>query len=408
MKKTLPHLLLTIFVTCVLWSAVIIPSQAQPAGWSGNDELAFLLEINGVSIANSSVEEPILVDLTDDVTMGLSIDVGSDIHIYGAVLKFEYLSIPVFSQDIPIDTPVIAPYVGSLLNETFPLGDLIPGNVSLISGTISGSFSFTYALLSDMSTNKTSYDDFVLRIGPTGLAAVFSISGMITLGFTFMSIISILFSLDEFQGGILAARKMRRANSAADVGIFPRAVVLRRKRQKESRETLSENEIVRLVSQAASKIWDGKRCPQCGKKWKSQSPSCKKCGINREAAMRHFSQDIAEYAPKALKAVPYGGKITVGKFCKRVKLKLPKGGALAAALTEMRVFQTKDVKVPFRKVMFAGITVAGIYLSWSQMLGSATPTLIDIAIMIAGGVAVSMLIAFLMKWLARIPPFGYD
>ncbi|MCK4962337.1 MAG: zinc ribbon domain-containing protein, partial [Anaerolineales bacterium] len=310
--------------------------------------------------------------------------------------------------DIPIDAPVNASYVGSLLNETFPLGDLIPGNVSLISGTISGSFSFTYALLSDMSTNKTSYDDFVLRIGPTGLAAVFSISGMITLGFTFMSIISILFSLDEFQGGILAARKMRRANSAADVGIFPRAVVLRRKRQKESRETLSENEIVRLVSQAASKIWDGKRCPQCGKKWKSQSPSCKKCGINREAAMRHFSQDIAEYAPKALKAVPYGGKITVGKFCKRVKLKLPKGGALAAALTEMRVFQTKDVKVPFRKVMFAGITVAGIYLSWSQMLGSATPTLIDIAIMMAGGLIVSMLIAFLMKWLARIPPFGYD
>jgi hypothetical protein len=91
-----------------------------------------------------------------------------------------------------------------------------------------------------------------------------------------------------------------------------------------------------------------------------------------------------------------------------VKLKLPKGGALAAALTEMRVFQTKDVKVPFRKVMFAGITVAGIYLSWSQMLGSATPTLIDIAIMIAGGLVVSMLIAFLMKWLARIPPFGYD
>jgi len=384
------------------------PSQAQPAGWSGNDELAFLLEINGVSAADSDVENPIPVDLADDVTMELLIDVGSDIHIYGAVFKFEYLSIPVFSQDIPIDTSVIAPYVDSLLNETYSLGDLIPGNGSLISGTISGSFSFTYALLSDIGNNKTVYDDFVLRIGPTGLAAVFSISGMITVAFTFMSIISILFSLDEFQRGILAARKMRRANSAADVGIFSRAVVLRRRQRKKDRETLSENELVRLVSQAASKVWDGKRCPQCGKKWKSQSPCFKKCGINREAAMRHFSRDIAEYAPKALKAVPYGGKITVGKFCKRVKLKLVKGGALAAALTEMRVFQTKDVKVPMKKVMFAGITFAGIYLSWLQMLGGATPTLLDIAIMMAGGLAVSVLLAFIMKWLARIPPFGYD
>ena len=408
MKKTPPHLLLTLFVTCVLWSIVVIPSPAQPAGWSGNNELAFLLEINGVSAADSDVENPIPVDLADDMTMELSIDVGADIHIYGAILKFEYLSIPVFSQSIAINQSVIAPYVDSLLNETYPLGNLIPGNGSLISGTISGSFSFTYALLSDMSNNKTSYDDFVLRIGPTGLAAVFSVSGMIIVAFTFMSIISILFSLDGFQRGILAARKMRRANSAADVGIFPRAVVLRRKRQKESPETLSENEIVQLVSQAASKVWDGKRCPQCGNKWKSQLPSCKKCGIDREAARRHFSQDIAEYAPKALKAVPYGGKTTVGKFCKHVKLKPVKGGALAAALTEMKVFQTKDVKVPMRKLMFAGMTFAGIYLSWLQLLGGATPTLIDIAIMVAGGLVVSVLLAFFMKWLARIPPFGYD
>jgi hypothetical protein len=391
----------------MLWSIIVIPSQAQPAGWSGNDELAFLLEINGVSAADSDVENPIPVDLADDVTMELSIDVGADIHIYGAVFKFEYLSIPVFSQDIPINMTVFTPRVDSLLNETYPLGDLIPGNGSFISGTISGSFSFTYALHPDMDNNKTVYDNFVLRIGPTGLAAVFSVSGMITVAFTFMSIISILFSLDEFQRGILAARKMKRANNAADVGIFPRAVVLRRRQRKKDRETLSENELVRLVSQAASKVWDGKRCPQCGKKWKSQSSSCKKCGINREAAMRHFSQDIAEYAPKALKAVPYGGKVTVEKFCKRVKLKLVKGGALAAALTEMRVFQTKDVKVPMKKVMFAGMTFAGIYLSWLQMLGDATPTLIDIAIMIAGGLAVSVLLAFLMKWLARIPPFGY-
>ncbi|MGY5861192.1 MAG: zinc ribbon domain-containing protein [Candidatus Thorarchaeota archaeon] len=408
MKKTLPRLLLTLFVTCVLWSVVVIPSPAQPADWSGNNELAFLLEINGVSITNSSVEQPIPVDLADDMTMELTIDVGADIHIYGATLVFEYLSIPVFNQPIPIDQSIIAPYVYSPLNDTYPLDSLIPGNGSLISGTISGSFSFTYALLSDMSNNKTVNDDFVLRIGPTGLAAVFSISGLITLGFTFMSIISILFSLDEFQQGILAARKMRRANSAADVGIFPRAVILRRKRQKESRETLSENEIVQLVSRAASKVWDGKRCPQCGKKWKSQLPSCKKCGIDREEARHHFSQDIAEHAPKALKAVPYGGKVTVGKFCKRVKLKPVKGGALAAALTEMKVFQTKDVNVPMRKLMFAGMTIAGIYLSWLQMLGGATPTLTDIAIMVAGGLVVSVLLALFMKWLAHIPPFGYD
>ncbi len=91
-----------------------------------------------------------------------------------------------------------------------------------------------------------------------------------------------------------------------------------------------------------------------------------------------------------------------------MKLKPSKGGALAAALTDMGVFQTKSVKVPLKKVSMAGLTLAGSYWSWMQMMGGATPDILTIALTTTAGLVISIVIGYLMNFLARIPKLGYD
>jgi hypothetical protein len=277
---------------------------------------------------------------------------------------------------------------------TIPLGSLFSfGNITLISGTITGSFSFTYSNSTTPGVNKTISEDFVIQIGESGLGAIMSVTGLITTGFTIMSVLTLIMSLDEFQQGIVAARKMRGAKRGSDVGIFPRAVVLRRKPKKKG-ETIDKTELTRRVSEAAGNSWDGKRCPQCGKKWKKDTPTCGKCGIDTGGAIQHFSADIAEYAPKALRVVKPKSKITVGQLGKKLKLKPDKAGALAAALVDMGALQTKTVKIPLKKVAFSGMTLAGSYWSWMQMIGGATPDWVTVLLTTAGGLVVS--------WMKRV------
>jgi hypothetical protein len=122
--------------------------------------------------------------------------------------------------------------------------------------------------------------------------------------------------------------------------------------------------------------------------------------------MHAFSEEIAQHAPKAVKVVK--GKMTVGRFGKKLKLKPDKSGALAAALTNIGELQTKNVKVPLSKIAFSGITFAGTYWSWMQLLSGAVPSWVDVAITMAMGVAISIFVAIFMNWLARVPELGYD
>ncbi|MHA1960345.1 MAG: hypothetical protein ACW99U_08950 [Candidatus Thorarchaeota archaeon] len=411
MKRSLPQLLSLLLITCILWTSILVPVQsAPPAGWSGDDNFHFLLEVNDISAVDSDLSSPIPVDLSTALSLALAINVVENLTLHSGLFTMSYLSIPIINQPFDIDTTLSAGYSATLLNESLDIGTMLGiGGLSLFSGTVTGAFSFTYSLLTDPSTNVTLSEDFVLQIGPTGAAAIMSVTGLITLGFTVMSVFGLLMAMDDFQQGILGARKMRGAKRGSDVGIFPRAVVLRRKpKKKKDQEKVDKDELKRRVSQAAGKAWEGKRCPKCGKKWKADAPSCSKCKIERSAAVTYFSQDIADYAPKAMKVMKPKSKMPVGKFSKKLKLKPNKGGALAAAMTDMGVFQTKSVKVPLMKVAFAGMTLSGTYWSWMQILSGAIPSWIDLLITATIGLVVSVAIAYFMNWLARVPPLGYD
>ena len=395
------------FITCIFVSAIIIPSSAQPPGWSGDNNLAFLMEINDVSIADSNLENPIPIELTEPVSIILSYTTGANLTLISGELSLSYLGFPIFSQPFDFNYQLDAGVSENLINDTIDMSSLLTtGNLSLITGTISGRFSFNYELLSQPG-NVTVEDDFVLRIGSIGAAAIVSVSGLITLLLTVISVFSLLLALDEFQMGILAARKIRAAKKAGDVIFLPRPVVLRSKQKKEH-EPLSDDVLIERVSSVAGGGWDGKRCPQCRKKWKKQALECSKCGVDRTTAMRLFSGEISQHAPKALEVVPRKGKITVGRFGRKLKLKRDKSGALAAALINVGELQTKNVNVPMSKIAFSGITFAGTYWSWIQLLSGAIPSWVDIAITVATGLTISVFVAYFMNWLARIPELGYD
>jgi hypothetical protein len=399
-------------ITCLLWSTVFVPAQAAPpAGWSGDNNLAFLLEVNGINAATSDAANPIQLDVTDPIEINVTILTETNLTIHEAKFQMSYMSVPVINPP-PFDMSSygLLPdgFSGSLAIPSIDLSSLFTfGNITLVSGTVTGFFSFTYSNSTSPGLNATVSENFVLRIGPAGIGVLFSVSGLITAGFAVMSIFTLILSLDEFQRGILAARKMKGATRGSDVGIFPSAVVLRRKPRK-GEETIDKDELVRRVSKAADSAWDGKRCPQCGRKWKKNAPTCGKCGIDTGSAIQHFSHDIAEYAPKALRVIKPKSKVTVGQLGKKLKLKRDKAGALAAALVDMGVLQTRTVKVPLKKVAFSGMTLAGIYWSVMQMFYGATPDWVTVLLTTTAGLVVSVLIGYFMNFLAKFNPLGYD
>jgi len=412
LRRTLPHFLFFMTMTCLLWSGILLPVQAAPpVGWSGDSNLAFLLEVNGVNAVDSDAANPIPVDLSEDLNFSMDIYIGTNLTILAFTFTMSYLYIPIINLgedlssygEIPANTTI-----PDFVNQSMSLASLQSSGLGLISGTITGVFSFIYTNSTSPGVNVTVSENFILQVGPSGTAAILSVSGLITTGFTIMSIFTLIMALDEFQRGIFAARKLRGAKRGSDVGIFPRAVVLRRKPKKKGGESIDKAELTRRVSEAAKNAWDNKRCPKCGKKWKKEAPTCGKCGIDSGAAITYFSEDIAEYAPKALTVIKPKSKVTVGKLGKRLKLKPDKAGALAAALVDMGVLQTRSVKVPLKKVAFSGMTLAGAYWSWMQMVSGATPDWVTILLTTTVGLVVSVMIGYFMNFLARVPKLGYD
>ncbi|TFF92575.1 hypothetical protein EU545_00520 [Candidatus Thorarchaeota archaeon] len=374
MRRTLPHFLFVITVTCLLWSAVLMPtSAAPPSGWSGDSSLGFLLEVNGINAANITGANPIPFNLSEPLSLDLEIATGTDLTIYEGQFSMSYLGIGIVpTQTFDLTSLGVIPdnTNATILNTSLPLGDALSfSGIPLLTGTITGVFSFIYANTTHPTVNHTVSENFVLRIGGEGLAAVYSVTGLVTAGFTLMSVFSLLLALDEFQRGIFAARKMRGATRGSDVGVMPRPAVLRRK-PKKGGEEIDRDELIRRVGQ--------------------------------------INQDVAEYAPKALQVVRPKSKVTVGQLGKKLRLKPDKAGALAAALVDMGILQTKSVKVPLKKVAFSGMTLAGTYWSWMQLIGGATPDLATVILTTAGGLVVSVLIGYFMNFLSRVPELGYD
>ena len=390
---------------------MLLPAQAAvPVGWSGDSNLGFLLVVNGVNAADSDSANPIPVDLSQDLNFSLDIYVDSNLTILSYTFTMSYLFMPIISQseDLSSFGELPANTTGQLFNESLSLASLESSGIGLIGGTITGGFSFTYTNTTLAGANVTVSEDFILNIGTPGTNPLLSVNGLITAGFLAMTIFSLILSLDEFQRGIFAARKMRGAKKGSDVGIFPRAVVLRRKSKKKGGGTIDKAELTRRVSDAAKNAWDNKLCPKCGKKWKKDAQSCGKCKIDTGAAVKYFSENIAEYAPKAMAVVKPKSKVTVGALGKKLKLKPDKAGALAAALVDMGALQTRSVKVPLKKVAFSGLTLPGSILSLMQMYSGATPDILTIVFATIAGLVVSVLLGYFMNFLARVPKLGYD
>ncbi|MDF1537590.1 MAG: hypothetical protein P1Q69_01635 [Candidatus Thorarchaeota archaeon] len=371
MRRMLPPIVGIGLMICILGAFLVAPVQAQPPGWSGDDNFAFLLEVDGISAVDSDAANPIPVNLSESILLELSIDVSANMTIVEGVFSLLYLSIPIFSQPVFNNTLAPAGVSLNLINSSVSLADLIGPGIDLISGTIEGVFAITYSLWSSPSNTTSVSDNFVLRIGPQGTAALGSLPGLITIGFAVMSIFSLLKALEEFQKGIFAASKMRSGKTPKGVEIFPAAVVLRRKPG--GKEKLSKDDLIARVGSAIQ-----------------------------------GADSVAKHAPKAMNIVTPKSKVPVGKLSKALKVKRDVAGRLAAAMTEAKIFQTRSVKTPTKKVAFSGMTLAGIYWSVMQLLGNAAPDLLTMALTLTGALVISVVIGYFMGWLSRIPKMGYD
>ena len=207
MGRTLPHLLFVLGVTCLLWSALLAPTAAvPPAGWSGDDNLGFLLEVNGINAHGITGANPIPMNLSEPVTLELTIQTAADLTIYEGQFSMSYLGLglgPPQVFDLSVLGVIPDSTTATIVNTSLPLGAALSFNgLPLLTGTITGVFSFIYANTTHPTLNKTVSENFVLRIGGEGLAAIVSVTGLVTAGFTIMSVFSLILALEHGQHAV--------------------------------------------------------------------------------------------------------------------------------------------------------------------------------------------------------------
>jgi hypothetical protein len=171
-----------------------MPTQAAPpAGWSGDNNLGFLLEVNGYNAASPDV---IVLDVTDPIDINVTILTETNLTIHEAKFQMSYMSIPIINPPaFDLSSYGVLPdgFSGSLAIPPIDLSPLFTyANITLVSGTVTGFFSFTYSNTTHPGVNATVSEDFILQIGPTGLGMLFSVTGLITAGFAVMSVFTLI------------------------------------------------------------------------------------------------------------------------------------------------------------------------------------------------------------------------
>ncbi|MFX1560881.1 MAG: hypothetical protein ACFFBL_09875, partial [Promethearchaeota archaeon] len=98
MRRTIPHFVFMLTITCLLCSTIFVPAQAAPpAGWSGDASLGFLLDVNGVNAVTSNATNPIQLDVSDPILINVTVATGTDLTILTATFIMTYMSVPIIS-----------------------------------------------------------------------------------------------------------------------------------------------------------------------------------------------------------------------------------------------------------------------------------------------------------------------
>ncbi|MCK4566195.1 MAG: hypothetical protein KAU48_02690, partial [Candidatus Thorarchaeota archaeon] len=127
MRRTLPHFLVFMTVTCLLWSGILLPVQAAaPVGWSGDSNLAFLLEVNGVNAAESDAANPIPIDLSENLNFSMDIYADTNLTILTYTFTMSYLYMPIINQGDNLGNFVEAnTTILGFVNESISLASLL-------------------------------------------------------------------------------------------------------------------------------------------------------------------------------------------------------------------------------------------------------------------------------------------
>ncbi len=381
----------------LLTLCMVLPSSTAQT-WGGDENLSVLVEVDGAPIGPNNQTIPV----SDVMELTLCIRANVLLTLQSITFRLSYLGIPMMNQPNEFDILLPAGY-NSTQDIPVDLSTLSLDGISLISGTVEGSLAFVYNVTP--YENNTIVQRFKIAMGSGN--PLYSVPGIITVGLTAMTAISLLLALAQFQGGIFAAARIRQATRARDVKVFPKQTVLGRKRRRRKEDQEIPADLSERATEIAQDAWDGRYCPKCGKRWKRGAPTCAKCGLDMESARRLFAERVGKLAPAALEVIRPGTRMTVGELSKKLRVRAEIGGAIAAALLEMNLLRTRSVRVPLKKITFSGSTIVGLYLSWSQLLGGTTPSWIYVLLLTAGALVATVTFAYCLRWLARVPRFGY-
>ena len=98
MRKSLPYIVPLLFITGLLLASVSTPVVAQAPGWSGDEHLSFLLELDGESAVYSDETNQTPIALDTPLELSLTMRTENNLTLLSGAFTMVYMSIPLIDN----------------------------------------------------------------------------------------------------------------------------------------------------------------------------------------------------------------------------------------------------------------------------------------------------------------------
>jgi len=414
-----------VFAALVLLCSASL-AAAQPPGWFGDDHLHAFVSINGTSITQTSQTEPVEIDLDDNTSIYIQIDVvGSDaIFNLNGTISFFYQSFKIFeiflsqNETVTFLSPAdpILP-VEALIDFGSILSTSLGGfEIDLITGQFEASVSLLYYLEGE----TVGVDDphrieqpFYLLIPPSSpLDAITSVAGVTTAVFTGTAVVGVGANFKNMFDGLSTAHKLRSIQKkASEIRSLPNLTVLgalpalfsvvagmvKVKKKKgvepEVKEGVSEYIVRQRVRQMAHEAWRHDKCPNCMAKWRENATNCKKCKIDVDDAKNAYADLLASRVDPALRVMSKKKSLSIRKLAKKTKSNEYNAGVIGAAMVDTQVTEIQKIETPLRSFVMNIGGLAFLVLTWQQLLGGAASQFQTTLVVVGGALSLGVIVA---------------
>ncbi|MHA1713320.1 MAG: hypothetical protein ACTSW4_04695 [Candidatus Ranarchaeia archaeon] len=400
-----------IFVLAVIWITAGMANMvfAQSADEFTNEDIQAYILVNGVNLAEAIASgDTIIVNTSEPVTIYFEFNITSpvDLILHNLSLTITYADQEIFN--FPYDLgDIIAPsgYSGNVTTEVILDPYMDEFGLPVATGIFRVEWYLYYSRAGDATLRSIGTDSIYVELPgnpvTTVVGTVASLSTVAvgySLASTTYSWISLLRSVSSIYGIQSKSRQIVSLPLLAIVSTVPFITGFFRRDGKKLKLLKDDfdKEVGDRIRTRAMEQWPGTRCPRCKRKWKKEREKCK-CGLTVSDARRYYGDQIVELSHRAVALAGRTKGITVKKLQKKLKISKKKAQLLSGLLMAEEIFEVKGLKGPVIKLVGNGMSVAFLFVTWSQLFSIQAYGLVEILTLVSGGLSVALILSLALQ-----------